>query len=478
MLSSRSLFGFMVGMKLSWIGSAFLSTLQPLPLRVPQPPTRLQTTTSLKASTSRPGISEIRKLTDMMAQVALLNNATNKYKKQQDDFEFDNDTLRTGNTVQETSIPTTSLNATSSSLPNCIQGIGGDGGFSYDVNSLKRNLLQETVRAYKRELYNLLTSPASTEQAITEKLGALVQASPLRTTTDSNLLDGTWALAFQSKYATYVDLKRVRPTKFTRKQQQQASSSSAPQSSSRRRVGGKESLVVAKQRTFCLEHVRDDDDASVVDECYYAGVIRRARRYRVGALTRTSLVLQYCRATEWFLFSKRVLVQREKHVLSEDAQVVYVDGDLCILARKDYPNFYVYTKDKAWLNNQQRTKRKLRFLWATFKLYVLDKIMPKKVTAYPSAQDSPILQEIQIDSAKLRVLKLGDLRTTGDESWDSLSDPFVHLEADERQRVLKAMNVRQIEIAANQRISKSRREKWFQRLFQRRKTYFKKPRGL
>ena len=83
-------------------------------------------------------------------------------------------------------------------------GIGGKGGLVYDVNRLKRNLLQETMTAYKEELWDLLADGDDGE--IVEKLLALVQASPVRTTTDSNLLDNKdeWFLAYRSQYPTTV----------------------------------------------------------------------------------------------------------------------------------------------------------------------------------------------------------------------------------------------------------------------------------
>ena len=72
------------------------------------------------------------------------------------------------------------------------------GGHVYDVNLFKRNLLQDTMVAYKAELFKLLNSPRSNEQEISDKLSALVEGSPVRTTSDSNLLEGTWALAYST----------------------------------------------------------------------------------------------------------------------------------------------------------------------------------------------------------------------------------------------------------------------------------------
>jgi hypothetical protein len=95
-----------------------------------------------------------------------------------------------------------------------------------------------------------------------------------------------------------------------------------------------------------------------------------------------------------------------------------------------------------------------------------------------SGSADPILQEYEYDAATLRVLKLGDLSDTDDEAWDGVQDPFVHLSAMERQKVLKTMNFKEIEKAGNRRLGKSWRQSWTQRLFGRKKTYFKRPGDL
>jgi hypothetical protein len=64
-----------------------------------------------------------------------------------------------------------------------------------------------------------------------------------------------------------------------------------------------------------------------------------------------------------------------------------------------------------------------------------------------------------------------------DEAWEGRGDPFVHLSADERQRAIKSMNMRQIELAGNQRLSKAKRESWLQRLVPRKKS-FQRPKKL
>ena len=41
-------------------------------------------------------------------------------------------------------------------------------------------------------------------------------------------------------------------------------------------------------------------------------------------------------------------------------------------------------------------------------------------------------------------LRLGDVGDSQDEAWDSDEDPFVHLSADERQKIMKKMSIEEI----------------------------------
>lgn len=77
-------------------------------------------------------------------------------------------------------------------------GIGGKGGLTYNVNRLKRNLVQEAVRRYKSDLVAMLdssdltTSSSSLEysrgwktptrrEIVEEKIAALVESNPVLT---------------------------------------------------------------------------------------------------------------------------------------------------------------------------------------------------------------------------------------------------------------------------------------------------------
>ncbi|GKY97415.1 hypothetical protein MPSEU_000700000 [Mayamaea pseudoterrestris] len=370
-----------------------------------------------------------------------------------------------------------------------LAGIGGLNGTSYDVNRLKRNLLQEVVQAYKQELHTLLQSYYSTEQEIVEKLSALVQSSPVRTTTDSNLLDGRWVLAYRSKHCCVRDLKQQRARLPKRQRRALAQNVLA---STRR--SGKERLARTFFRTVHLEE--DDDDVSIEDSMHVLGhFLRRSERYRVCGLTRQSLDVQK-QSSKWYLLHRlvkqRTIDPKQKAMKEppESIQVVYLDVDLCILTNSNSEDgenstFSVYTKNEAWLDHS--TKRQAKFLAQAMRYFIFGKLLRKRQQSLDeywwSNRDTDevnrILQEIRIEnSSRLRVLRLGDTENVDDDAaWEGKGDPFVHLSADERQRALKTMNMRQIEIAGNQRLSKASREGWLQRLIPKRKS-FRRPKNI
>ena len=93
-----------------------------------------------------------------------------------------------------------------------VIGIGGKTGrndSNYDLNKLKNNLVQKSIRQFKKELLLLLIETDNSKNLkhsikIEEKLAALVSANPVATTTDSNLLEGTWELAFATSNAAEI----------------------------------------------------------------------------------------------------------------------------------------------------------------------------------------------------------------------------------------------------------------------------------
>ena len=125
-----------------------------------------------------------------------------------DTFQHQNQRLQTVSSSQthpeESPILVTSelvTNTSNRTVTPVVTGIGGKGGIIFDVNRLKRNLVQETIRKYKRELFLLLHSSSAAvhtqqqqqqQQSMQEKINVLIQVNPVSTTTDSNLLEGRW----------------------------------------------------------------------------------------------------------------------------------------------------------------------------------------------------------------------------------------------------------------------------------------------
>ena len=141
----------------------------------------------------------------------------------------------------------------------------------YDVNRLKRNLVQETVRKYKNELLVLLSQPSLRNNnpystLMEEKIHALIQANPVYTTTDSNLLEGTWMYMVSLPAVTSTTTPQGSTTSATTSKSQQQS---PPTSSGlKNRNNKKHTLGSWKtfQRTFNLENVQAEEKPFVVDE--------------------------------------------------------------------------------------------------------------------------------------------------------------------------------------------------------------------
>jgi hypothetical protein len=351
-------------------------------------------------------------------------------------------------------------------------GIGGEGGTVYDVNKLKRNLVQEMFKNYKKELWDDLGKPDADFSAVEDKLASLVQSNAVKCTTDSNLLDGRWTFAFGSRQtaSALMDSNRfdiaARRTALT--QAVHAPKVEGPFRSS--------------SRTFCLEAMEEEDDAHVLD-CTHVlgGIVSNVRRYNVTRLTRTCLNLQLCHE-QTSLFGKR-LFQKKFQEEPINLRILYVDSDLCISASSDLAvsPFSVYTKSDAWVGRSQRRKRHARRIWNVMRrlrdsfLTVLflrkrvwSAIRPKKVTDDFAA--ARILVELDDETKKLTVVKLGDLENDFN-AWEGEDDPFVHLSAVERQVKLKTMRVRDIEHAGRRERNKKGRKK---RRAEKRKD-FKKP---
>lgn len=244
---------------------------------------------------------------------------------------------------QQSNVSNSSLSSIPSSPPiltssnNTQVGIGGKGGIVYDVNRLKRNLVQETVRKYKNELLSLLSiMPHSSHQhhysntpsiqiSIEDKIHALIQSNPVSTTTDSNLLEGTWIYMISlpasiitttssSFSSTYPILTQSDSTR------QQTSLSFVGNEKNKNpepiitRHGNKNKKKKNKmnssgpwktfQRTFYLENVPEEEKPSVVDEMiYWSGWFSSKTFFQViGVSVYIYILLSYLFILSSFLF--------------------------------------------------------------------------------------------------------------------------------------------------------------------------------
>ena len=269
-------------------------------------------------------------------------------------------------------------------------GIGGSTGVVYDVNKLKRNLVQESVRGCKDELLFLLGSGRQDEKSTTrtdsdtaprwrrdrddfieERLAALVQANPVSTTTDSNLLDGSWSFAFKSHSAsTILDTSRFLLSK-TKRPLNTSFASKDPSSASkggpwRFRTGKTENPFRSSTRQINLENLSANENAHVIDQNrILGGLFQSTRRYDVYGLTRTALDLDLAEI-ETRIFGICSSFKSRKDIAGTDLgqpieiQVLYLDSDLCVTTSGIGLSgpLHVYTKSEEWVSGG--AKRKVR----------------------------------------------------------------------------------------------------------------------
>jgi len=295
---------------------------------------------------------------------------------------------------------------------NTIVGIGGKDGFVYDINKLKRNRIQESLKTYKEELLQLLatldiesvssqrkqhlanTHASNDELTIGEldalekfnfldkKILELVQINPVSTTTDSNLLDGEWTFAYASEGAARKldefilapSLKEERTSKATKRLSKR---SKAPNSSVdagpgiiKHHVGepwkikkSTEGVFRTSTRDVHLEDLDDSEDPYIIDQTrILGGMLMFEMRYDVMHLTRKTL--HVC-PTEYnvYFFSKWKWI-RSPRMVDGQIQVLYLDSDVCICRpmpeskEVDVPLF-LYTKKEIWVGKKERANRKV-----------------------------------------------------------------------------------------------------------------------
>jgi hypothetical protein len=121
--------------------------------------------------------------------------------------------------------------------------------------------------------------------------------------------------------------------------------------------------------------------------------------------------------------------------------------------------FSVYTRNDAWTARAQRVKRKMRLVGSLLQaakglvVTIKDKLtfvyLFRRNNRGKSVEEEPprVLTLVTSKSGtKLKVLKLGDSGSE-DAAWEGEEDPFVHLSADERQKLLKTMVVKAVQMA-------------------------------
>jgi hypothetical protein len=313
-------------------------------------------------------------------------------------------------------------------------GIGGKNGIFYDVNNLKTNLVQRCVADYKSQLWDLLGTPDAPQDAIENMLASIVQANPVSTTTDSNLLEGKWTFVFSS----------AKPAKIL-------------MDVARFQIGykpaDKESKVIigslqGSTRHFALEDVDIFQDPYVKDSQTWAGVVQRVRHYRVSALTRTCIEMDIFCCTWKFLgypiWQRRYRTNRQ----TIRARILYIDCDLCVSVDQslDEP-FTVYTKSRAWVARTEQLKRQWKKMISKmeqFKMRFRKQILESNEPIGLLPGNTKLL-EYDSERTRIKVVKLGELGPLDEYAWEGEEDPFNNLSANERQELIKGMVIGEIE---------------------------------
>ncbi|KAL7445130.1 hypothetical protein ACHAXM_011858 [Skeletonema potamos] len=417
-------------------------------------------------------------------------------------------------------------------------GIGGNDGFVYDVNKLKRNLVQESVRGYKQELLVLLGDGRQVvdskkvgkqknnmivpkwkkdrDDLIEERLASLVQNNPVSTTTDSNLLDGDWAFAFQTNSAkTILDTSRFLLSKTKRLNSNHNSGKGSTITNARGgpwrfRSGKTENPFRSSTRQVFLENLSDDDDAHIIDRTsMLGGLFKISRRYGVYGLTRTSIDLDLM-SSESKIFGMPVKRKDRDDFIGTkygsplEIQVLYLDNDLCVCTTGqglDGP-VHVYTKSDLWATTGAKRKVSVCAKWmitthSSFFMLLSSFFFPiqqmRLLVSWFFSLQSPLRirqrlsnafakvnkKSLNIDGSDLQAINIGEIditddgRTAEEPSWDGEDDPFYHLTPGERMEVLRTMSLQDIYKSAVNRKEQNQKQK--RRFGSSRKGAFKRP---
>lgn len=381
-------------------------------------------------------------------------------------------------------------------------GIGGKDGLVYDLNKLKKNLVQEAVRQSKKELLSVFLSVSDSQSTtqkpwddlIEDKIAALVDANPVATTTDSNLLEGQWCFSFVSDNASKI----LNETRFRNNEQNQGTSKmvSPPKGipwAWHHQSGKTDNPFQSVTRLIYLENLEDNERPYLEDHISYLyGLGSVIRKYEIIGLSRTCLKLEQ-KSSALHIGGKlvRSMFKQQESAPPIEIHVLYLDSDLCI-SMNGKESLEVYTKSELWMNSTRKTRqimltlgRSLCSIESPFRIRRKAFSLLRSIRG--STKDEPVSrverkeinstllrQEYNIDEdSKLTVLRLGgdDKSSKDDQAWPPDEDPFIRLSYKERKKVLNNKTLKDIQEigrkekqrAKKKKKTRSRKQKKFKR---------------
>ena len=388
-------------------------------------------------------------------------------------------------------------------------GIGGKGGVVYDVNKLKKNLVQETIYNYKNELWSLLGSYYEQQQRVQDMLASICQVNPVSTTTDSNLLEGTWTLALRSKMPSSVLFEPV-PVKRLSALNRSGGIDGNDGKAERTNHQLFSLASGGRKRTFVLENLREDDYPFVLDSRRFG-----SRLYDVHSFTTRSILLEpFAKPSDPLLRIEVLYIDVDFMICSQAWHEIDRDGTVPAAVDLSKEPYMLYTKSPQWTARTQQLRRRVKWIWAFLQERFFKRNKKKQQNTDDAASNSdgsksgttpnknnggsssssngsnknkqgttagttksdPILQNRQDVDSSLQVIKFGvDDRQAERIAWEGEEDPFVHLSADERQQTLKDLSVKEIEKLHERQVAKATKLRKRKKRIYERVREFKRP---
>lgn len=309
---------------------------------------------------------------------------------------------------------------------------------------LKRNLLQEVLKGYKHDLYELMETTGVLEFEIVTVLANLVSACLSRKTTNFHLLQGTWSEAYRSEYSTVADLQdcwRRRHYNRIRLLMEHHRSSLPP--SNRLITKTFQDPKLLWKRHFLV--VQPDQINWVTARL--SGLFRKCERFDVAKSTRRWLQTQPA-GIHWMVggfiarkTKKPTMAIASKQVTAdilkrENVEIIYLDADLCIIAEGEGPtkqkssldrrSYVIYTKNEAWLRPRTSLRRLL--------VWIMDAVIHHGLfRLYRQRKNSPRsrLPQYLVNDPELRKIYT---------SQQFQADLFTGIPRDEWQQIARRMN--------------------------------------